>query len=470
MGIHQPNLEKSIKERPELRELFAAGAPVQICSAPGRVDVLGGLGVEAGATLAQMSLPLRAQVALQPRQDGKIIIVSAQKSGETVVLPVAEAVEEDHFISDVFERQLTGPAIWAGLLVGACCVIPKPALKGMTIAVDSAIPMGVGQAAGTAIAAAAVVGLTRLAGITVDPLELALYAYRAETMFNSPWARTAHVVDVMTCLHALPGNPPHLLRFSAQPHQLVGQIPLYKDVRIVALDTTVTNQESVQTNESLRLAGAMGLRISETIYRDLGQRHTPLKGYLANLSPSLYRQYFRSLLPRKMRGKDFIRTFGELPERAGIIAPEKMYRVRTAVDHLISEHEHAENFLQAMEELADVAVLGTRLRAAERERIMRRAGRLMLASQHSYALRLNISCGEADWLVDHLMQSGPEKGVYGARLTSCGGGGTLVALLNRSSEATDALLDTLSAYHDQTGRTLGVYEAGSTDSAGTLVA
>lgn len=470
MAMYQPNLTKEISEQADLRELFTGVGPVRICSAPGRVDVLGGLGVEAGATLAQMSLPVRAQVALQPRQDGRIIIVSRQKPGEPIVIPIADAVDDDHFNAGVFEKFITGSASWAGLLVGACCVVPKPVLKGMSIAVDSAIPMGVGQAAGTAIATAAVVGLTRIADLAVDPLELALYIYRAETVFDSPWSRAAHVVDVMTCLHALHEPPPRLLRFSAQPHQLVGQIPLHKDVRIVALDTGVGNQDAAQTIESLRLAGAMGLRISETIYRDLGQRHTPLKGYLANLSPSLYRQYFRSLLPRRMRGKDFVRTYGELPERAGVIEPEKMYRVRTAVDHLISEHEHAENFLQAMEELSDVAVLGKRLRQTERERIMRRAGRLMLASQHSYALRLNISCPEADWLVDHLMMAGPDKGVYGARLTSCGGGGTLVALLNRNPSATDALLDAINAYHDHTGRTLSVSEAGTGDCGGTLTA
>lgn len=468
MAMYQPNLARDIPQQEDLRRLFSSGAPAAIFSAPGRVDVLGGMGVEAGATLAQMSLPLRAQVALQPRQDGQLIIVSRQKPQSALRIPLAGIAHEEHFDVDAFNPYLVEPYAWAGPLIGACCVMCGPVMKGMTIAVDSAIPMGVGLAGGTAVVTALMVGLTKLAGVKVEPLELALYIFRAETTFNSLWGRTAHIVDAMTCLHALSGNPQHILRYSAQPHQLVGQLPLHKDVRIVALDTHVTNQDAAQTVESLRLAGAMSLRISETIYRDLGQRHTPLKGYLANLSPSLYRQYFRAILPRRMRGRDFVRTFGELPERAGVIEPEKMYRVRTAADHLISEHEHAENFLQAMEELTEAAASGRRMKHNERERIMRRAGRLLLASQHSYSLRLNMSCKETDWLVDRLMQAGPDAGIYGARLTSCGGGGTVVALLNRSSSATDVLLDVVSAYHDMGGASLGVYEAGSGDCAGIL--
>ena len=65
--------------------------------------------------------------------------------------------------------------------------------------------------------------------------------------------------------------------------------------------------------------------------------------------------------------------------------PAGMYRVRTAVDHLIAEHEHAEQFPQAMEELSQDGPDGRPIITdpEERQRTVQRAGRLALASHHT---------------------------------------------------------------------------------------
>ena len=97
-----------------------------------------------------------------------------------------------------------------------------------------------------------------------------------------------------------------MLRYSTQPNELLGQISLPENLRIMALDTGVKILRGSQTTNFLRIAGAMGLRIIQTIYRDLGQQHTPLHGYLGSLSPGVYRRYFRTLLPRRLRGSDFL--------------------------------------------------------------------------------------------------------------------------------------------------------------------
>jgi L-arabinokinase len=259
-----------------------------------------------------------------------------------------------------------------------------------------------------------------------------------------------------------------MLRYSTQPYRLVGAVPVPGDVRVLAMDTGVRYTGARETLNELRVAGAMGQRIIETIYTDLGQMHTPLHGYLANTSPLLYRQYFRTLLPKRMRAQDFVRAYGTLPVGAELLDAGQLYRVRTAVDHLIAEHEHAEQFLQAMEELADLPLPAWGDASdpvnAERQKILQRAGRLALASHHSYRLRLELSCREADWLVDRLMEAGPDRGVYGARITGAGGGGTVMALVDRSSAAGEAVLEVMKAYSQVTGLTLGISEAGAAGS------
>jgi L-arabinokinase len=467
---------------------FDRERPVMFGAAHGCLDVLGALEAEGGGTLAQMTLPGEVAAGVQTRADGVLRVRSGQISppvGDAeVTFPLAElaglGLEE---LARKANELAAGRANWAAGVLALVWLL-KGHFKettggavgggGANVLIHGDLPIGAGQSSSTAMLAAVARAYVHAMGGAVDIQTLAHLVATAEAFAGCggdgpqvPVASRGHMIDALTCLHPRE-SAPTLLRYSAQPHRFVGPVPLPEDVHIFALDTGVRYQSARATLEELRVAAAMGLKIIETIYRDLGQHHTPLHGYLTNTSPLLYRQYFRTLLPKRLRGSDFVRTYGPLAseEHGGhllLMTPEeldspRMYRVRTAVDHLIAENEHAEQFLQAMEELADDKSGISPMEAAERQRTLQRAGRLLLASHHSYRLRLELSCREADCLVDSLMEAGPEKGIFGARITGVGGGGTVVALLQRSPMATDALLGTLKAYHQMTGLTLGVTE------------
>jgi len=464
---------------------FDRERPVFFGAAHGCLDVLGALEAEGGGTLAQMTLPGGVAAAVQLRSDGTLRIKSAQISppvGDAEVTFNLRDLEELAPVDAVRKigQIAAGRASWAAGLLALFWLL-KGQFKlaagdgGANVLIHGDLPIGAGQASSTALLAAAARACMQARHVSLDIQSLAhtlataeAYAGCAADHPQTPLPSRGHMIDALTCLH--PREPePTLLRYSAQPHRFVGPVPLPEDVHIFALDTGVRYTSARSTLEELRVAAAMGLRIIETIYRDLGQHHTPLHGYLTNTSPLLYRQYFRTLLPKRLRGSDFVRTFGPLAgmdnglHAAPLLTAEeldspRLYRVRTAVDHLIAENEHAEQFVQAMEELADDSSGISPMDAAERQRTLQRAGRLLLASHHSYRLRLELSCREADCLVDSLMEAGPDKGIYGARITGVGGGGTVVALLQRSAPATDALLQTLRAYHQMTGLTLGVTE------------
>ena len=445
------------------------GPPVAIKSAPGRLDVLGGLGADSGGTVAQMALPARVGVALQLRDEPRLVIRSEQ------ITPPVGLAEIDLEIGAFYrwgrEGAMIAPSEVAGLVLGAkSWAMPVAALwhvlmaeftgpqgMGGTLLIRGDVPLGAGQASSTALLTSLVLAICELKGIAMEAGGQAILVQRAERLSNQGMelSGTGHLLDATTSLVASAGS---MLRYGTQPFGLIGPVPVPFDVRVLALDTGVRYTSARETLEELRIAGIMGRRIIETIYVDLGQAHTPLHGYLANTSPLLYRQYFRTLLPKRMRAQDFVRAYGDLPAGAEAVDAGKLYRVRTAVDHLIAEHEHAEQFLQAMEELADLPSSGE---VMERQKILQRAGRLALASHHSYRLRLELSCREADWLVDRLMEAGPERGIYGARITGCGGGGTVMALVDRSSAAGDAVLEVMQAYAQVTGLTLGVSEAGA---------
>ncbi len=426
------------------------GGRIVVKAAPGRLDVMGALGADTGGTVAQMALPARVAVAVQA-------------SGQSSVIAHSEGVGEVRIALEGIERGeglVAGDAAFGMWLLAAwraLCAAGVALPAGARVRVQSAVPMGAGQGSSTAMLVALVLGIVELCNVKMEVDAIAKVVGATEGMMKGEGGSNRHVMDALTCQRAEAGT---MLRFSAQPHRLVGPVPIPRDLRVLALDTGVRSATSRETLEELRLAGAMGVRMIDTIYRDLGQVHTPLHGYLANTSPLLYRQYFRTLMPKRLRGSDFLRTYGPLDGGTNLDAA-RFYRVRTAVDHLIAEHEHAEQFLQAMEELADMPGWGDVAEEAERQRTLQRAGRLALASHHSYRLRLELSCKEADWLVDHLMEAGSERGIYGARITGSGGGGTVMALVDRGQQSTDAVLGVMKAYSDAMGLTLRVTEAGA---------
>ena len=445
------SLHQLARQLPFLR----SDLPITFHTAHAALDVLGALNADFGGTLAQITLPGVAAIALQRLPEPQLRIWSTQ-----VAPPLGEA-EVLLDLNSATPEQLPLHVAWAAGFLALC----QQHKQGANILIHSDIPPGAGQASLTAQLAALATALLS-AGGPPAPLAVAQAVAEAQCRAERSGATSSpshgHIMNALTALS--PRAPsPELLRYSAQPYRLVGPVPLPHDVRILALDTGVRYSKSLlgATLDELRVAAAMGYRIIETIYRDLGRDHTPLQGYLANTSPLLYRQYFRALLPRRLRGSDFARTYG-VPAGDSFLYPTRLdpagvYRVRTAVDHLIAENEHAEQFLQAMEELADAQLTGGKSDA--QSLILARAGRLLLASHHSYRLRLELSCREADWLVDRLMTSGPERGIYGARITRAGGGGTLAALLDRSPQATESLLEIMRAYHQLTGLTLGITEA-----------
>jgi galactokinase len=437
---------------------FRASPPPIIKSAPGRIDLLGGLAREVGGTVAHMSLPARAAVAVQA-QSGRMVHIHGPLGETNIPTEKIWADGKLRLLSELTILPRAQPVVAVIYALYQSAKIPAM-LDGLSLQWQSQLAEHIAQGTQTALYTAIASALVELYRIKFEQEDLALLIQRAQGLFAPT---DAHVIDALTCLHALPGPPSHVLRYSARPHELVGQITLPRGLQVWALNTGI-RCGGVSTVESLRLAGAMGLRIAETVYKDLGRQSTPLRGALTNLSPALYRRYFRSLLPRRMRGADFLRTFGQLPSPAGTIDPARLYRVRTAVDHLLSENEHAEHFLQALEDLTDP---GNHDTPAQRQRTCLRAGRLLLASHHSYRLRLELSTPEADFLVDRLMQAGP--GFFGARITGPGGGGTVVALAARSKKSQETLLTVISEYKKRTGMALKVSEAGIAGSAGSAV-
>jgi L-arabinokinase len=169
-----------------------------------------------------------------------------------------------------------------------------------------------------------------------------------------------------------------------------------------------------------------------------------MNGYLANLDPDDYKQLFRPHVPEAMRGRDFLDRYGETVDRVTRVEPEVEYAVQRATDHHVLEARRVRRFCEFLEQAATQP--GPRRKAA-----LDRAGHLMYASHLSYTNDAMLGAPECDLLVK-LVREREAAGLYGAKITGGGSGGTVAVLCDEGDRADAALAEVMAEYGRQSGR------------------
>jgi len=134
------------------REVFG-GAPDGVCSAPGRVNVIGEhTDYNAGLCLP-IALPHRTYVALRSRPDDVVRVASAQEAGrwETDLADVAPGVVHG----------------WGSFVAGVAWALRQAGypITGFDAAVDSCVPYGAGPSSSAALECAVAVALDDVHGL-----------------------------------------------------------------------------------------------------------------------------------------------------------------------------------------------------------------------------------------------------------------------------------------------------------------
>jgi L-arabinokinase len=145
-------------------------------------------------------------------------------------------------------------------------------------------------------------------------------------------------------------------------------------------------------------------------------------GYLSDITPSLYRSRYEQHLPERMRGSDFLRDGQFHPDPFTSVRPDVLYRVRNCTRYACEENQRIQLFV----ELARGAT-------EQSEDAWRLMGDLMYQSHYSYT-----ECGlgneATDLLVDLVRAEGATAGLYGAKVTGGGAGGTVAILGRKDAE------------------------------------
>jgi galactokinase len=362
-------------------ELFTSsfeGSPEGVWSAPGRVNLIGEhTDYNAGLCLPT-ALPHRTFIALRPREDDRVRLVSAQAEG-------------------VWEANLSeiapGTGGWGAYVAGVAWALAEAGHKvgGFDAAVDSCVPFGAGLSSSAALEASVAVALDAVAGLGLAAsdagrTELVDATRRAE---NEIAGAPTGGLDQSASLRCREGHA-LLLDFRPGLSALESGVPVPFDLETAGLTLLVVDTKA----EHSHVDGEYGAR------RAACEQAAKLLGLdsLREIAPAL-------------GGMGIDRALAELePHDADGI-------LRRRVRHVVSETDRTARFANLVREG----------RAAD-------VGPFMLASHVSLRDDYEVSCRELDLVVDTAMAAG----ALGARMTGGGFGGSAIALVNRADVDTVA--------------------------------
>jgi galactokinase len=444
--------------RAELSADFSPEAgPIRVSRAPGRLDVMGGIADYTGSMVCESPLDRAAAVALQSRADRQVQVFSFNLLDDhqpfTLRIPLDSLAR--HSIEKLREEFNQPGRRWAGYLAGCLAILQRhqvvdlndPKISGINMALLSTVPLGGGVSSSAAIEIASMLNIVDYLGLRdrVSPMQIATMCQEVE---NDVVAAPCGIMDqVSSCL----GEAGSLLRMVCQPHELLPPLKLPEGIRAIGINSKVKHSVGGGMYGITRCAAFMGHRIILEKMRQLGQaagkvlQGDPMHGYLANLDPDDYKRFFRPYLPERIDGKSFTDQYGSTIDTATRVEPTVSYHVRQACDHHVLEARRVRNFVQFLE-----AAAAAPARSPEQGHELDKAGHLMYASHLSYTNDALLGAPECDLLVDLVRQHEP-AGLYGAKITGGGSGGTVAVLADESPKATAAIEEIMREYENKTG-------------------
>lgn len=446
--------------------LFERGLPIAIARAPGRLDVMGGIADYSGSLVLQMPIREAAVVAVQRGRGLEgLTLISEPTDGHTASR--SYTIDQHHlqYLLDNsydFARNFFADSedqLWASYVVGTLIVLNQeviqpsedewPLDEGLRILLRSDVPEGKGVSSSAAIEVATMQAVARAIGLKLDGVRLATLCQRVE---NYVVGAPCGIMDQMAS--AL-GREHELLSLLCQPAEVQGYVPISPSIGLWGIDSGVRHAVGGGDYGSVRTGAFMGYRIIADLAGlpvtgvdpsgVLRVEDPHWKGFLTNLKPSEFDARFRDRLPEAMSGVEFLERHRGLTDPVTRVDPSRTYAVRKPTAHPVYENDRVRRF-------------GELLGSAHTEDALREMGVLMYLSHDSYS-----SCGlgsdGTDRLVAMVRAAGPEAGLYGAKITGGGSGGT-VAILGRSN-AGDAVREIADRYARETGRTAYVFEGSS---------
>ena len=442
-----------------VRDFLRGREPLFIARAPGRLDVMGGIADYSGSLVLQLPLEVATTAIVQPTVERTIELLSLRpRSGRAAHYSVALDALLEGALRDPEKLRARVTARrddkWAAYVLGVvhACLVRQGAearasAGGFRMLILSDVPEGKGVSSSAALEVASLAAIAARYGIEMRDEAIAIASQWAE---NHVAGAPCGIMDQMT---SACGRRDRLLRLLCQPDIVEGHVAIPEGWRFYGIDSGIRHAVTGSDYGTVRTAAFMGYRIIAQIAglpatidaSNVREVDAQWHGYLANISPSEFESRFAAQLPESMTGEEFLARFGGITDVVTRVERGSRYPVRQATAHPVYENARVERFATLLDSLG--AHAGDNL-------VAREMGALMGESHASYSA-CGLGSDGTDRLVEMVMRAGPAHGLFGAKITGGGSGGT-VAVLGRDS-AESAVRAIAREYEAETGREAMVF-------------
>jgi L-arabinokinase len=416
-----------------LNSFFTPEQTYTIASAPGRMDVMGGIADYSGSLVLQKALKETTTIAIAIRKDYvfRLKSVHAGKEELECKLRYPDLLKNGQEVDYTYAQaqfKTTNGGDWAGYIVGCFLVLQKEKgieVTGADVLIYSQVPTGKGVSSSAALEVATMKALEKLYQVSFEHTQLSRLAQKVENLIvGAP-------CGLMDQLASYFGESSKLLPILCQPDLVYSPILIPQHIYFIGIDSGVRHSVGAASYSDVRTAAFMGYSM---IAKEMGitqqqlamakqagdYSQLPYKGYLANISPSEFEAKFALKLLYRMAGRYFLQHFPVHIDPVTEVDPEKIYAILDSSRHPVYENFRVQTFILLLQYLSGATD------PSIRRQCLQQLGELMYQSHTSYSI-----CGlgdpQTDKLVDMVKQQ-QGRGVYGAKITGGGSGGTVCVL------------------------------------------
>lgn len=389
---------------------------IWVARAPARLDVMGGIADYSGANVCEAVLDRGMLMALQPRTDATLRIRSIQLGRRS--LPVETRIPLSYFqsgdgfgnYSQVRELCKSNPLLnWAAYIGGSIFTLLKEESirmpYGFSMLLMSSVPMNVGIGSSAAVEIGTLSCVNAYLGLRLSPMRIAQLGQMAE---NHVVGAPCGIMDQIAIACGQQGKMTHIL---CRPGSVQGEVTIPAGTGFVGINSMVRHSVGGSPYSDTRIGTFMGKRMINAIRSASGR--APVD-YLTEISPTeLHSEYFGQL-PHSILGSDFLSQFRTHDDPVTTIQPDATYRVAGPTRHAVEENQRVLTFIDSLRQAnaGDPNALIT-------------AGEMMYGAHESYRDQCHLSVPEVDFLVEAVRKRGPKSGLFGAKITGGGTGGTV---------------------------------------------
>ena len=427
-----------------MKDFFSTNGSIISATAPGRMDVMGGIADYSGSLLLQMPIKQTTTVNIQMRDDDGFNFRTqiTKNKTEDFTIHISDVKDRSLEEAGMIIRSLKG-GDWAVYVLGCFLVLQKEksiALTGANVFIESKVPWGKGVSSSAALEVATMNALNHLYQLSLGKEELAVLAQMAENLVaGAP-------CGLMDQLSSHLGQKNKLLPLICQPHQVDKAISIPRGINFSGIDSGVRHAVSGASYSDVRSAAFMSYTIialnEGATVEELEQARTsgdwgklPYKGFLANIPVPVFEEKYLSLLPEEILGKDFLSRYKVSIDPVTTIDEQKNYKPLVCGSHPVYENARVSEFKTLLKNFK---------KQGDKQVSLIQMGNLMMKSHESYSA-VGLGNEYTDKIVEMIRDAGPARGVFGARVSGGGNGGT-VCILSYDKEGKNTIKEIYHKY------------------------